>query len=55
MLVFDNDAATILVCRVCGGSIRPGQPFIFRGEEPIHSESGDCDPDEGGNPQLDPE
>ena len=55
MLVVESDAATILVCRVCGGSIRPGQPFIFRGEQPMHSESGDCDPDEGWNPPMDTE
>ena len=55
MLVADSDASTILVCHICGGPIRPGQPFIYRDELPIHSESGDCNPEEGSNPLMDSE
>ncbi len=55
MLVVDRDASTILVCRACGGPIRPGQPFIYRDDQPIHSESGDCNPQEGWIPPEDSE
>jgi hypothetical protein len=55
MLLSDNDAVTIMVCSVCGGPILPDQPFIERDHHPIHSESADCDPDEGWNPHIDAE
>jgi len=55
MLVIENDASTTLICQLCGGPILPEQPFITRDNHPIHSESGDCRPDEGWNPHMDTE
>jgi hypothetical protein len=55
MLVMENDTAVALVCTLCGTPILPDQAFITRDAKPIHSESGDCDPDEGFNPHMDTE
>jgi hypothetical protein len=55
MLVMENDAAVKVVCAICGGPILPGQPYIKDEGDPIHSESGDCDPEEGWNPHMDTE
>jgi hypothetical protein len=55
MLLSESDAATALVCAVCGGPIFPDQPFIERDKHPIHSESADCDIEEGWNPHIEGE
>lgn len=55
MLLSDNDALTVLVCAICGGPILPDQPFIERDHQPIHSESIDCNPQEGRNSHIDAE
>lgn len=55
MLLSDPDAVTLMVCSVCGGPILPDQPFIERDHHPLHSESADCDPNEGWNPHIDTE
>jgi hypothetical protein len=57
MLVMESDTSTKvrLICGNCGGPIRPGQPFIGSDIRPVHSESADCNPDEGWNPHMDTE
>jgi len=55
MLLSDNNTATTLVCAICGGPILPDQPFIERGHRPMHSESADCNPEEGWNPHMETE
>ena len=55
MLLTDDDLSIILVCSACGGPILSEQPFIYRDNQPLHSESADCRPDEGWNPHMDTE
>ena len=55
MLLAEDDVSIKLTCSACGGPILPGQPFIYRDSQPIHSESADCHPEEGWNPHMDTE
>jgi hypothetical protein len=55
MLVMENEVAVTLVCRLCGGPILPGQAYINHDNYPLHSESADCNPNEGWNPHMDTE
>lgn len=55
MLILEDDVAVTLICTQCGGPILPGQPFLDRDECPVHSESADCNPDEGWNPHMEVE
>jgi hypothetical protein len=52
MLVMENDTSVTLVCSLCGTPILRDQTFITRDNKPIHSESGECDPEEGRNPNM---
>jgi hypothetical protein len=52
MLVRENDTTVVLICNLCGALIQPDQPFIERGSLAIHSESADCDADEGRKPNI---
>jgi hypothetical protein len=54
-MLIEDDASITLTCITCGGPILPGQPFIYRDNQPLHSESRDCRPDEGWNPHMDTE
>ncbi len=55
MQVMEDDLSLKLICTRCGGPILPGQVFLNRDHAPIHSESADCDPEEGYNPHMDTE
>ena len=55
MLVMENEVSIRVVCAICGGPILPGQAYIECNNRPVHSESEDCNPDEGWNPHMDTE
>lgn len=55
MLIMENDTLVTPVCTLCGAPILPDQAFIIRNSKPIHSESDNCDPEEGRNSHMDTE